>query len=146
MVAEGQVTVIGSQDVEYRFLRKRVAGPENSFQEMNQIMSKFVDDAVSSGNVFRDLGLPDADELDIKANLAIKIGQIVARRGLSQVKAAALLGVDQPKVSAIVRGRLEKFSIERLCEFLTRLGCDVNISVQEKNKLARGKMRIQIAS
>jgi predicted XRE-type DNA-binding protein len=108
-------------------------------------MSKLVDYEVSSGNVFRDLGLPDADELDIKANLAIKIGQIIARRGLSQVKAAAILGIDQPKVSAIIRGRLEKFSIERLCELLTRLGCDVNIRVQEKTKAARGRMRIQIA-
>ncbi len=109
------------------------------------VMSKFVDYEVSSGNVFRDLGLPDADELDIKANLAIKIGQIIARRGLSQVKAAAVLRVDQPKVSAIVRGHLEKFSIERLCEFLTRLGCDVNIRVQERSRSAQGKMRIQIA-
>jgi predicted XRE-type DNA-binding protein len=109
-------------------------------------MSKRIDYEVSSGNVFRDLGLPDADELDIKANLAIKISQIIARRGLSQIKAAALLGVDQPKVSAIVRGRLEKFSIERLCGFLTRLGCDVNIRVREKSKSARGRMRIQIAS
>jgi predicted XRE-type DNA-binding protein len=109
-------------------------------------MSKRVDYEVSSGNVFRDLGLPDADELDIKANLAIKISQIIARRGLSQIKAAAVLGVDQPKVSAVVRGRLEKFSIERLCEFLTRLGCDVNIRVREKSKPARGRMRIQIAS
>jgi predicted XRE-type DNA-binding protein len=109
-------------------------------------MSKHVDYEVSSGNVFRDLGLPDADELDIKANLAIKIGQIIAQRRLSQVKAAAVLGVDQPKVSAIVRGRLEKFSIERLCEFLTRLGCDVNIQVRERNKSARGRMRIKIAS
>jgi predicted XRE-type DNA-binding protein len=109
-------------------------------------MSKRVDYEVSSGNVFRDLGLPNADELDIKANLAIKIGQIIARRGLSQVKAAAVLGIDQPKVSAIVRGHLEKFSIERLCELLTRLGCDVNIRVRERSKSARGKMRIQIAS
>ena len=108
-------------------------------------MSKSIDYKVSSGNVFRDLGLPDADELDIKAKLAIKIGQIIAQRGLSQIKAAAVLGIDQPKVSAIVRGRLEKFSIERLCEFLTRLGCDVNIRVQEKRKSARGRMRIQIA-
>jgi len=108
-------------------------------------MNKSIDYQVSSGNIFRDLGLPDADELDIKANLAIKISKIIARRGLSQVKAAALLGVDQPKVSAIVRGRLEKFSIERLCEFLTLLGCDVNIQVRESNKPARGKMRIQIA-
>ncbi|MGC1396970.1 helix-turn-helix domain-containing protein [Candidatus Binatus sp.] len=109
-------------------------------------MSKSIDYEVSSGNVFRDLGLPDADELDIKANLAIKIGKIIAQRGLSQIKAAAVLGIDQPKVSAIVRGRLEKFSIERLCQFLTRLGCDVNIRVQEKRKSARGRMRIQIAS
>jgi predicted XRE-type DNA-binding protein len=108
-------------------------------------MSKSIDYEVSSGNVFRDLGLPDADELDIKANLAIKIGKIIAQRGLSQIKAAAVLGIDQPKVSAIVRGRLEKFSIERLCQFLTRLGCDVNIRVQEKRKSARGRMRIQIA-
>ncbi|MGB8684750.1 MAG: helix-turn-helix transcriptional regulator [Candidatus Binatus sp.] len=109
-------------------------------------MSKSIDYEVSSGNVFRDLGLPDADELDIKANLAIKIGKIIAQRGLSQIKAAAVLGIDQPKVSAIVRGRLEKFSIERLCQFLTRLGCDVNIRVQEKRRSARGRMRIQIAS
>lgn len=101
---------------------------------------------ISSGNVFRDLGLPNADELEIKANLAIKIGQIIKRRGLSQVRAAAVLGIDQPKVSAIVRGHLEKFSIERLCELLTRLGCDVNIRVREKSKSARGRMRIQIAS
>ena len=108
-------------------------------------MSKLVDYEVSSGNVFRDLGLPNANELDLKANLAIKIGQIIARRGLSQVKAAAILGIDQPKVSAITRGRLEKFSIERLCELLTRLGCDVNIRVRERRKASRGRMRIQIA-
>jgi predicted XRE-type DNA-binding protein len=109
-------------------------------------MNKFVDYEVSSGNVFRDLELPDADELDIKANLALKIGQIITRRGLSQVKAATVLGIDQPKVSAIVRGHLEKFSIERLCEFLTRLGCDVDIQVREKRKSPRGKMRLRIAS
>lgn len=109
-------------------------------------MIKSVDYELSSGNVFRDLGLPDADELNIKANLAIKISQIIARRRLSQVKAAAVLGIDQPKVSAIVRGHLEKFSIERLCEFLTRLGCDVNIHVREKSKSSRGRMRIRIAS
>ncbi len=101
---------------------------------------------VSSGNVFRDLGLPDAGEIDIKSNLAIKISQIITRRGLSQVKAAAVLGIDQPKVSAIVRGRLEKFSIERLCELLTRLGCDVNIHVREKSKSSRGRVRIQVVS
>jgi predicted XRE-type DNA-binding protein len=109
-------------------------------------VNRSIDYEFSSGNVFRDLELPNADELEIKANLAIKIGQIITRRGLSQIKAAALLGIDQPKVSAIVRGHLEKFSIERLCEFLTRLGCDVDIQVREKGKSLRGRMRLQIAS
>jgi predicted XRE-type DNA-binding protein len=108
-------------------------------------VSKFVDYEVGSGNVFEDLGLRNARELQIKADLAITIGQIIAKRGMSQVKAATVLGVDQPKVSAIVRGHLEKFSIERLCEFLTRLGCDVNIEVRQKSKPARGKLRVQIA-
>lgn len=109
-------------------------------------MSKQIDYEVSSRNVFRDLGLPDADELEIKGNLAIKIGEIITLRGFSQIKAAAVLGIDQPKVSAIVRGHLEKFSIERLCKFLTRLGCDVEIHVREKRKPARGRMRAEIAS
>ena len=108
-------------------------------------MSKVADYEVSSGNVFRDLGLRDAEQLKIKADLAIEINQIISRRRLSQAKAAAALGIDQPKVSAIVRGHLEKFSVERLCELLTSLGCDINIQVLEKRKPARGKLRVQIA-
>ena len=107
-------------------------------------MSKFVDYEVSSGNVFKDLGLSNADELQTKADLAIEIGNIISHRGMSQVKAAAALGIDQPKVSALVRGHLEKFSIERLCEFLRRLGCDVNIQVRERKRTARGRMKVQV--
>jgi predicted XRE-type DNA-binding protein len=107
-------------------------------------MSKVVDYEVSSGNVFRDLGLRDAEQLQIKADLAIEIAQIISKRRLTQAGAAAALGIDQPKVSAVVRGHLEKFSVERLCEFLTRLGCDINIQVLEKRKRARGKLRVQI--
>lgn len=104
---------------------------------------KSTDYEVGSGNVFRDLGLADAEELDARANLAIRIGQIISRRGLTQTQAARILGVDQPKVSAVVRGHLEKFSLERLCEFLTRLGCDVDIRVREKSKRATpGKMSV----
>jgi predicted XRE-type DNA-binding protein len=86
----------------------------------------------SSGNVFADLGLPDADELLAKADLTVQISRIIEERGLTQSKAAALLGVDQPKVSALVRGRLEGFSIERLTRFLNALGQDVEIVVRPK--------------
>src|SRR5260370_9521258 len=91
---------------------------------------------VSSGNVFRDLGLPDAEELDIKANLAIQIVHLIRRRGLTQSHAASMLGVDQPRVSALIRGHLEKFSMERLCHYLRALGCDVDIRIHEKKSRA----------
>jgi predicted XRE-type DNA-binding protein len=86
----------------------------------------------STGNVFSDLGLPDAEDRLAKAELARKIGEILARRHLSQSDAAALLGVDQPKVSALVRGQLAGFSLERLMRFLNILGRDVQIVVKAK--------------
>ena len=103
---------------------------------------------VSSGNVFLDLGLPDAEELDIKANLAIEIGELIRRRGLTQTKAAQLLGIDQPRVSALIRGHLEKFSMEKLCDYLRALGCDVDIRIREKSRRAadrRGRLTVSLA-
>jgi predicted XRE-type DNA-binding protein len=82
-----------------------------------------------SGNVFADLGLPDADELLIKAQLADQISDLIEERQLTQVEAAKLLGIDQPKVSALVRGRLSGFSTDRLFRFLNALGRDVEIRV-----------------
>jgi len=82
-----------------------------------------------SGNVFADLGLDDADELLAKAKLAVQIADIIDQRGLNQREAAAVLGVDQPKISALTRGRLEGFSIERLFRFLNALGAAVEIRV-----------------
>jgi predicted XRE-type DNA-binding protein len=97
----------------------------------------------SSGNVFADLGLPDADELLAKADLAIQISRIIEERELTQAEAAELLGVDQPKVSALVRGRLEGFSIERLTRFLNALGQDVEIVVRPKPRTQRqGQTRV----
>lgn len=101
---------------------------------------------ISSGNVFRDLGLPDAEELDIKANLAIEIGRMIRRRGLSQSQAASILGVDQPRVSALIRGHLEKFSMEKLCDYLRAFGCDVNIRIQQgKSRKARRPGRLTVS-
>ena len=85
----------------------------------------------SSGNVFRDLGFPDAEELRIKAELAMEISEVIESRGLTQVQAAEVLGVDQPKVSALVRGRLDGFSLERLYRFLNSLGRDIQITLRD---------------
>jgi predicted XRE-type DNA-binding protein len=76
----------------------------------------------SSGNVFSDLGLPDADELLIKAQLADQISDLIEERKLTQVEAVKLLGIDQPNVSALLRGRLSGFSTDRLFRFLSLLG------------------------
>lgn len=86
----------------------------------------------SSGNVFADLSLPDADERLAKAELAIQVAEILRRRRFTQVQAAAVLGVDQPKISALIRGRISGFSVERLLRFLLRLGADVSITVKPR--------------
>ena len=85
---------------------------------------------VSSGNVFADLEVPDADEALAKAELAQRICTMLSERKLTQARAAALLGVDQPKVSALIRGKLDGFSTERLFRFLNALGQDVEIVVR----------------
>ena len=85
---------------------------------------------VSSGNVFADLGLPNPEEALAKAELAHKITVLIQDKGLTQVQSAKLLGIDQPKVSALIRGRLSGFSLERLMRFLLLLGQDIKITVQ----------------
>ena len=92
----------------------------------------------SSGNVFADLGFTDAEDLLAKANLALHIRHVIEARGLTQVQAAHLLGIDQPKVSSIINGRLDGFSTDRLMRFLNDLGCDVQISVSAPHPDERG--------
>ncbi|MDP2958981.1 MAG: helix-turn-helix transcriptional regulator, partial [Longimicrobiales bacterium] len=75
-------------------------------------------------------GFPDAEELKAKAELVIQIIQIIEERGLKQVEAAEIMGIDQPKVSQLVRGKLDGFSMERLYRFLNALGMDVEIVVK----------------
>jgi predicted XRE-type DNA-binding protein len=83
-----------------------------------------------SGNTFADLGFPDADERLAKAELAHEICALIKSAKLTQLQAARRLGVDQPKVSALMRGRLKDFSIERLIRFANRLGRDVFIHLR----------------
>ena len=100
---------------------------------------------MGSGNVFADLGFPDAEEMLAKAELAQKIAAIIERRRLTQARAADLLGVDQPKVSALKRGRLSGFSLERLVRFLILLGRDVEIVVRERHPARRRQARLLVA-
>jgi predicted XRE-type DNA-binding protein len=97
----------------------------------------------SSGNVFADLNLPHADDLLAKAELAAKIIAEIQRRRLTQSQ-AAILGIDQPKVSALKQGKLSGFSIERLVRLLLRLGRDVEITVKGRSK-TRPSARLRVA-
>lgn len=93
----------------------------------------------SSGNVFADLRLPNAEEKQVKVRLAVAINRILAGNGLSQVAAARRLKINQPKISALANYRLEGFSVERLMNFLTALDCDVEIVIRPKSSFIRGR-------
>ena len=96
----------------------------------------------SSGNVFADLGVMDAEEHLIKAGLVAKIDRILQKRGLTQTAAAEAMGIDQPKVSAMLAGQFRGYSVERLMRFLVALGQDVEIVVKPKK---RGLAELRVA-
>jgi predicted XRE-type DNA-binding protein len=87
---------------------------------------------VGSGNVFADLGFANPEEELLKAKLVREIRAIIKRRKLTQAKAATLLGLKQPDVSAIVTGRVGKFSIDRLVRCLDRLDYRVDVVIRQK--------------
>ena len=96
-----------------------------------------------STNVFADLEMVDADEKLAKAELALKINQILKKRNLKQIKAAKLLGIDQSKISLLKRGRLSAFSIERLVRFLNILNQDVEIIIRSARRRSHhGTLRV----
>lgn len=101
------------------------------------------DITASSGNVFADLGLNAPDELQAKAMLMSKVAALLTEKKLNQTAAGKLLGIDQPRVSALVNGKLSLFSTDKLMEFLTVLGNDVDIVVKKRPK-AKGPGRIQV--
>jgi predicted XRE-type DNA-binding protein len=92
----------------------------------------------SSGNVFRDLGFSpeEAENLKIRTDLMIRLGQIVESRGLTQAQAARLLGVTQPRISDLVRGKIDRFSIDTLVAMLGQAGVRVQILVGRRRKVA----------
>jgi predicted XRE-type DNA-binding protein len=106
---------------------------------------KKMDVEVGSGNVFADLGFPDAAELDIKVRLAVEIVRLINAHRLSQVAAAELLKINQPKVSALKNYELDGFSVERMMTFLLALGQDVEIRITSRGP-SRSIGRIQVAA
>jgi len=107
---------------------------------------KHIEVETSSGNVFAELGLPDAAELNIKVRLAVEIVRLINARRLAQNTAAAILKINQPKVSALKNYKLDGFSVERLMTFLLALGQDVEIRIKPSGKAhAAGRIVVQAA-
>jgi predicted XRE-type DNA-binding protein len=101
--------------------------------------------ALSSGNVFADLGLPDAAELHTKARLCAALNRIVERQRLTQAEVANTLGINQPKVSALLHYKLEGFSVERLMHFLVALGQDVESLVKARPSSRSARIAVKAA-
>lgn len=87
---------------------------------------------VCSDNIFADFGLPDAEEMLARAKLMLRVTILIRERRLTQAQAAKVLGTNQPTVSDLMRGKINKFSLERLIGFLTALGQEVEISVRPR--------------
>ncbi len=108
-------------------------------------MKKNNDYIISSGNVFADLGLSNPEERLAKAELARQINNIIKQKKLTQVAAAELLEIDQPKISALSTGRLSGFSLERLFRFLNILGQDITIKVTPKTRTKqKAEVRVNV--
>lgn len=92
----------------------------------------------SSGNVYEDLGVANPEQMLIKATLAAKIGEILVQQKVTQLEAAKLLGIPQPKVSALLRGQFRGISEAKMLECLNRLGRDVDIVVRKPTRSRAG--------
>ena len=95
---------------------------------------KTLEQEPSTGNIFADLGLPDAAEHLVKAGLVLRIDRTIRQRKLTQSAAAQVMGIDQPKVSAMLSGQFRGYSVERLMRFLVALGHDVEIVVKPRRR------------
>lgn len=116
------------------------------FPDEVNYMTRKIKYTKSTGNVYADLGFKNAREMLVKADLARVINQIIVERELTQVAAAKILGINQPKISAIANGRLAEFSIERLIDFLNKLDLDVEIYIHQKPKRAKRPASFTVAS
>ncbi len=88
----------------------------------------------SSGNIFADIGFANDQEMLVKANLALKISEIIAQRRLTQMEAALVLGMPQPKLSKLLRGQFHGVSETKMLECLNKLGRDIQIVIRKANR------------
>jgi predicted XRE-type DNA-binding protein len=98
-----------------------------------------------SGNIFADLGRPDAEFHLLKAELVTRIDEIIRERRLTQARAAELLGLSQPDVSRLLRGSFRDYSVERLLRLLTALGRDIEIVIRKPRARRPGRLTIEAA-
>ena len=108
--------------------RSQTPGKWNS--EMAKRIVHHIEIELSSGNVFADLGLPDADKLKVKSGLVIEITKAIRKLGLTQVEAARRMGIPLPKVSGMLRGDFTNLSERKLMDCLNRLGYDIEIKIK----------------
>lgn len=97
-----------------------------------------------SGNVFRDLGFPNPERERLKADLTLQIYRLIKERHLTQAETGEILGIRQPHVSTLMRGHSGNFSVERLMEFLTTLGQDVEITLRPTRRRAHGGLSVVV--
>ena len=113
---------------------------------MNEIIDKDAMVQAGSGDVFADLGISLSHEDKIKIGIASVITATISKRRLTQAEAGKLMGIDQPKVSALLRGRLSGFSVERLVLFLLKLGRNVEIKISREFSDRQGEVRVKSAA
>jgi predicted XRE-type DNA-binding protein len=97
-----------------------------------------------SGNIFADLGFANPEQEQLKARLILQIYRTIKERDLTQAQAGELLGIKQPHVSSLMRGQSGAFSVERLMEFLTALGHDIEISVRPARRKNHGELSVLV--
>ena len=123
-------TGIATPKPEIDIVRQRLKQLKSEVKNAKKTLSK----EPSTGNVFADLALPEAGEHLVKASLVVRIDRIIRHRKLTQAAAADLMGIDQPKVSAMLAGQFRGYSVERLMRFLVALGYDVEIVVKPRKR------------
>lgn len=107
-------------------------------------MKKKIQSTKSSGNVFADLGVPDADEHFVKSEIVLGIAERIKARGLTQAQAAKIIGLAQPDVSKLLRGQFTGYSFERLFGYLRALGNNIKIRVEPTRSKRAGAMRLDM--
>ena len=119
-----------------------------SVKKTNPDLTEDLENTVTtgSGNVYADLGYENPEEMLLKAQLVRLLSQAIKAKGLNQYQAAEILGIDQPKVSALVRGQFRGYSLERLFRFLNAFDLDVEVSVKSKPEHNRVRSYINVGS